>query len=174
MLCKSVITIAEATEQDIPVIQNIAHQTWPDTFGKILSPEQISYMLNMMYSTVALRQQMAERKHIFLLANDSERNTTLGFVSYEVNYGGKAKTKIHKLYLLPSSQGKGIGKLLINTVADTAVSHQNDVLSLNVNKNNKAIQFYERQGFEPVQTETIDIGNGFVMDDVVMEKSLVP
>jgi len=43
-------------------------------------------------------------------------------------------------------------------------------LTLNVNKDNqKAIDFYRSQGFVEVYKEVIDIGNGFVMDDVVME-----
>jgi ribosomal protein S18 acetylase RimI-like enzyme len=45
-------------------------------------------------------------------------------------------------------------------------------LFLNVNKYNSAIQFYHKIGFEIAKEEVIDIGNGFVMDDYVMEKQL--
>lgn len=166
------ITVNQATVTDIPVIQAIAHQTWPVTFGDILSPEQIQYMLAMMYSTEALSQQMHEKKHVFLLVQDTENQQYLGFASYEVNYKEEPKTKIHKLYLLPASQGKGLGRQLIDAVASRALANQNSTLSLNVNKHNKAIQFYERLGFKTVDTETIDIGNGFVMDDRIMEKQV--
>ncbi len=94
----------------------------------------------------------------------------LGFLSYELNYKGVPKTKIHKIYLLPASQGKGVGKQLIEAVTDRAKAEHNDTLSLNVNRHNKAIRFYERLGFTHVASETIDIGNGFIMDDYVMEK----
>ena len=166
------ITVTQATITDIPVIQAIAQQTWPVTFGEILSPEQIRYMLAMMYSTEALSQQMHEKKHVFLLVQDTENQQYLGFASYEVNYKEEPKTKIHKLYLLPGSQGKGLGRQLIDEVASRAMANQNSTLSLNVNKHNKAIQFYERLGFKTVDTETIDIGNGFVMDDRIMEKQV--
>ena len=166
------ISIARATEANLPIIQDIAYQTWPSTFSDILSPEQIAYMLEMMYSQDSLTIQMNEKSHIFLLAQDSESGHYLGFISYELNYKGVPKTKIHKIYLLPASQGKGVGKQLIESVADIAGNHQNISLSLNVNRHNKAIQFYERIGFRHVANETIDIGNGFLMDDYVMEKPL--
>ena len=61
------ITIREADSQDYPLIQQIARQTWPDTFQAILSGEQIAYMLDMMYSTVALTTQTKKLGNVFLL-----------------------------------------------------------------------------------------------------------
>jgi GNAT superfamily N-acetyltransferase len=166
------ISITLATEAQLPIVQRIAHQTWPDTFAAILSPEQIDYMLEMMYSDEALKTQMNEKDHVFLLAQEPNSTDYLGFLSYELTYKGEPKTKIHKIYLLPASQSKGVGKQLIEAVAERAKAGQNNTLSLNVNRHNKAIQFYERLGFEHVANETIDIGNGFIMDDYVMEKPL--
>ncbi|QKZ13607.1 GNAT family N-acetyltransferase [Spirosoma sp. KUDC1026] len=166
------ITITPATEEQLSTIRSIAYQTWPSTFGAILSPEQIEYMLTMMYSPEALLTQAHEKNHVFLLANESVSQEALGFVSYELDYKGESATKIHKLYLLPDSQGKGVGRQLIDCVSELARRHGNDRLSLNVNRNNKAIQFYERIGFSVVKQENIDIGNGYLMEDFVMEKPL--
>lgn len=166
------INVTRATEADLPIIQDIAHQTWPNTFGEILSPAQISYMLDMMYSLESLRNQVAEKNHVFLLAKDDESGMYLGYSSYELNYRNQPTTKIHKIYLLPTSQGKGVGRLLIDRVAEAAQANTNERLSLNVNRFNKAVQFYERMGFAVVGTEDIDIGDGFLMEDYVMEKPL--
>lgn len=166
------LTITSATEADLPNIQRIAYQTWPSTFAEILLPEQITYMLEMMYSLDSLKRQIDEKNHVFLLAQENSDGPVLGFISYELNYQQQPGTKIHKIYLLPASQGKGVGRLLIEAVANVATAHQNDRLSLNVNRHNKAIQFYERMGFRHVATEVIDIGNGYLMDDYVMEKDL--
>lgn len=168
------IDITEATKSGLLLVQLIARQTWPGAFGDILSPAQISYMLDMMYSTDSLKRQVNEQNHVFLLARDENFEKYFGFISYELNYKGEPLTKIHKLYLLPESQGKGIGRLLIDHVAELARRHNNDRLGLNVNRHNKAIQFYERMGFAVVGNETIDIGNGFIMDDVIMEKPVNP
>ncbi|MBN8821157.1 MULTISPECIES: GNAT family N-acetyltransferase [unclassified Spirosoma] len=166
------ITITQATEHDLPTIQDIAHRTWPNTFGEILSPDQISYMLDMMYSLEALKSQVNDKQHVFLLAKEDTTQEFLGYSSYELNYKGQPLTKIHKIYLLPASQGKGVGRLLIDAVAEVAKANNNDRLGLNVNRYNKAIQFYERVGFSIVGNEDIDIGDGFLMEDFVMEKPL--
>jgi diamine N-acetyltransferase len=74
---------------------------------------------------------------------------------------------------LPIAQGKGAGKGLILEVADQARKADQKSLLLNVNKyNQKAIDFYLRMGFQEIYKEVIDIGNGYVMDDVVMELNL--
>jgi GNAT superfamily N-acetyltransferase len=166
------ITITEATEHDLPIIRDIAYQTWPSTFGEILSPDQIRYMLDMMYSPDALKRQIKDKNHVFLLAREADTGAYFGYLSYELDYQAEPKTKIHKIYLLPASQGKGVGRLLIDKVAELAIEQKNARLVLNVNRYNKAIQFYERMGFTIIDTETIDIGNGFLMEDYVMEKPL--
>jgi ribosomal protein S18 acetylase RimI-like enzyme len=43
-----------------------------------------------------------------------------------------------------------------------------DLLFLNVNKDNPAIEFYKRFGLEITSSEVIEIGQGYVMDDYVM------
>ncbi|MCX2453753.1 GNAT family N-acetyltransferase [Pedobacter sp. PLR] len=164
------LNIYTATANDFQVIQKIANRTWPATFGAILSPQQISYMLEMMYSTAALTEQVAQKGHHFLLVKDA--TNYLGYASYELNYKGLPKTKIHKIYLLPEAQGKGVGKLLMKTISEIAKDNKNTALSLNVNRDNSAFQFYKNIGFELVGEENIDIGDGFLMEDYIMEKQL--
>lgn len=164
------IEIHKADISDIPRIQQIANITWPVTFKDILSQEQIKYMMEMMYSVTTLSEQIVTKNHVFLLA--CQGNQDLAFTSYELNYNGTASTKIHKIYILPTAQGKGIGKLLINKIAAIAKNNLNNTLSLNVNRDNKAISFYEKMNFRIVKEENIDIGQGFLMEDYVMEKLL--
>ncbi len=69
-------------------------------------------------------------------------------------------------------QGKGVGKLLLQEVTDRAQQLGQDTLLLNVNRFNVAIDFYKRQGFYVIAEEDIDIGNGYFMNDYLMEKKL--
>jgi len=71
--------------------------------------------------------------------------------------------------LLPETQGKGFGKFMINEIVKIAKSNNQKGIYLNVNKYNTAKFFYEKVGFTIVKEEVIDIGNGYVMDDYVME-----
>ena len=130
--------ISVASKEQLLIVQQLAHKIWPDTFEKILSPEQIDYMLEIMYSKDSLEKQLQNNK-IFLLVEDENR--FVGFVSYELNCDNFNKTKIHKLYVLPETQGKGIGKQLIEFIADIALANQNTSLILTVNKYNKAKDF---------------------------------
>lgn len=160
----------EAVPADYTVIQQIAHDTWPATYGNIITTEQMMYMLDRMYSIAALENQVNNQQHHFIIASDGA--TDLGFASYELHYRQQPQTKIHKIYVLPAAQGKGIGKLLMDKVAETALANNNSHLLLNVNRFNKAIDFYKRTGFEVIGEEDIDIGNGFLMEDYIMRKPL--
>jgi ribosomal protein S18 acetylase RimI-like enzyme len=164
------IKIGVAERKDYLTIQQIAHQTWYPTFEKILSKEQIAYMLEMMYSLRAIEEQIEHKGHIFLLAKEEEN--CVGYASYETNYQGTYKTKIHKIYVLPSAQGKGVGKILMDSIEKIAKEKGNKLLSLNVNRNNPAINFYEKIGFKKIRQEDIDIGKGFLMQDFIMEKNI--
>lgn len=162
--------IRTAVVADFPDIQRIAQATWPVTFADILSPRQIDYMLEWMYSLPSLREQVSVRGHVFLLADLA--GEPVGYLSYETDYQGTAATKIHKIYILPTAQGHGIGRQLIEACAERARSAGNKALLLNVNRNNRAVQFYEYLGFAVIGREDIDIGEGFLMEDFVMEKQV--
>jgi diamine N-acetyltransferase len=166
------IEIRNASLKDIPLIQQVAEATWPITFGQILTSDQIRYMLDWMYSKEMLQQQLELDNHTFLLAIDSDTAEVLGFSGFQHQQKEKL-TKIHKLYMLPQHQGKGIGQRLIEAIASLACLAGDTGLYLNVNKyNEQAIRFYEYIGFVKIDEEIISIGNGYVMDDYVMEISL--
>ncbi|MDH6309269.1 GNAT superfamily N-acetyltransferase [Dysgonomonas sp. PFB1-18] len=162
--------IVEASKDHIFVIRLLADKIWPLAFQEILTKEQTAYMMEMMYSADSLENQM-DNGHHYLLAKDGDEY--LGYVSYELNYKDTDATKIHKIYVLPSLQGtKGVGRSFIEAVTEKAKENGNKELSLNVNRFNKAINFYNRMGFEIARSEDIDIGNGFLMQDYVMNKKL--
>ena len=150
------------------IIRSIAQETWTIAYGEILSTAQLEYMFDMMYSVDSLLEQAAKKNLQFILAKKG--NDYLGFASYENDIHQTNKTKIHKIYILPETQGKGIGKVLIDFIAVEAQRQKDIAVVLNVNKYNKAIHFYLKLGFSNVKEEVIDIGNGYVMDDYVMEK----
>jgi len=161
------ITFKKAEEVDFPKIQSLAKAIWPPTFSNILSPEQIEYMLHMMYSEESLKKQLSEEQHVILLV--SENNRDIGYLSYQLNYKDKPTTKIHKLYLLPETQGKGYGSKMVDHITSISLKQGQTILSLNVNRFNNAYKFYLTLGFEYIKNEDINIGNGFLMEDSVLE-----
>ncbi|WNM18820.1 GNAT family N-acetyltransferase [Flavobacterium capsici] len=164
------ITINQNSDSDFKTIRTIAKVVWPVTYGKILSQEQLDYMFEMMYSIESLQKQSQIKKHNFIIAY--EDLIPLGFASYEFNCENSNKTKVHKIYILPNLQGKGIGKTIINYISDEALKQNDKAVFLNVNRYNSAKYFYEKIGFSIVKEEDIDIGNGYLMEDYVMEKAI--
>lgn len=164
------ITIKEATIADIKIIQDIVNITWPITYGEILSKEQLGYMMDLIYSDESLTQQIQKQEQLFYIAY--EETSVLAFMAIEHNYKNEAITRIHKIYILPEAQGKGIGKSLIDTVQKLANENNSTSLSLNVNRFNKALNFYKKIGFEIIAEENIEIGNGYLMEDYMMEKKV--
>lgn len=165
------LKIYQATESQLIEVQKIAQITWPYTFRDILTPSQIDYMMEWMYTLDSLKSQVKDKKHVFLLAE--EHSKYIGYCSYELNCADSSKVKIHKIYLLPDAQGHGVGKKLISEVEKIAKVNQLDAIYLNVNRfNNKAIHAYLALGFYEIKREVIALENGFVMDDIVMEKKI--
>ncbi|MCX2475421.1 GNAT family N-acetyltransferase [Pedobacter sp. MC2016-05] len=160
------ITLRKAKEQDIEVIRAIAAETWPSTYLDIIGQEQIDYMLEKMYSKGELLGQLLEG-HIFIIAEDNENQ--FGFAGYSIIDHEKRIYKLHKLYVLPSAHGKGVGKILINEVFNQVKDAGGSTLELNVNKHNKAKDFYLKGGFSIKESVKLDIGGGYFMDDYVME-----
>ncbi|ESU22239.1 GNAT family acetyltransferase [Flavobacterium enshiense DK69] len=158
-----------ADKSQLTVIRDLAYKIWPDAYGEILSEAQLDYMLENFYAIPALEKQM-EMGHVFLLAE--ENDVFYGFASYEVNCKSTGKTKLHKIYVLTETQGKGVGKLLLSAVEKAAIKASNSHVFLNVNRYNNAQEFYKRLGFEIIHQEDIEIGQGYLMEDFVMEKPL--
>ncbi|MCS6820348.1 MAG: GNAT family N-acetyltransferase [Microscillaceae bacterium] len=162
------MVIIEASEADIPTIQDLALHTWFETYKDILSFAQAQYMFEMMYSQKALLEQIAMQKHHFFILMD--QNLPQGYASYaEVD---KKTAKLQKLYVLPQSQGRGYGKQLLKWIERVAEQAGYTYLILNVNRNNKARFFYEKHGFSIIRQEDIAIGNNYFMNDYVMQKYL--
>lgn len=164
------ITLRLATLADIPKIQEVAEITWPISYREIISPEQIRYMLDLMYSAEKIEAAINDPSQAFWLAEEDGK--VVGFCGIEHGYPEAGITRIHKLYILPETQGSGLGKMLIDQVKDQAKINGNGTLHLNVNKGNKAVGFYQKNGFVTDHEEVLDIGNGYVMDDFVMVKEL--
>lgn len=163
------ILLRKGKEEDIESIREIAHRTWPEAYAAVISAEQIGYMLDKMYNKGELLSQF-QQGYVFLMAEQD--NKDLGFAVFSKTDLKNQVYKLHKLYVLPETHGQGVGKLLINEVVNLIRRAGGKVLELNVNRGNKATEFYKKAGFSVKEAVDLDIGNGFLMNDYVMEKVL--
>lgn len=163
--------IEPATADDLPAIRDLAGTIWRAHYPGIITREQIEYMLAQMYSLETMRAEIRTQgiRYDRLFLSD----VLIGFSSY----GPTAEPttwKLHKLYLLPTQHGRGLGSQLLRHCETQARAFGATRLALNVNKRNtKAIAAYQRNGYAVSESVCLDIGNDFVMDDFVMIKSLI-
>lgn len=160
-------TIRDASSNDIPLIRELTFKVWPQTYATILSNDQIDYMLDLMYSPASLEKQMNEGCRFLVINNNEE---PVGFASYQEI--SPTVFKLHKIYVLISQQGKGTGKFLLNYIIDRVRESGGKSLQLQVNKDNNAKTFYEKLGFTAIEKIKLDIGNGYFMDDYIMQKKI--
>ncbi|MHA6696205.1 GNAT family N-acetyltransferase [Chryseobacterium sp. A301] len=157
----------KANLNDIALIQELAHESWQTAYKSILSEEQIHYMLETMYSESVLTSQLVAKNYCYYLVLRKDK-VPVGFLGFEHHYE-PLTTKLHRIYLLPSMQGKGYGSRSLEFLKDRTKKHNDSRIVLNVNKNNVAKEYYQRNGFQVYEEGVYDIGSGFVMDDYLME-----
>lgn len=161
--------IREATINDVEAIRDIAEKTWRQVYGPILAKEQLDFMLAEIYSVEKLNYQINNNVQTFLMLIEDDE--PVAFAAYSPRDENREIYKLHKLYCLPQTQGKGYGKILINQVIDNTVAAGISILDLNVNRYNNAKTFYEKMGFAVAYEEDVPIGK-YWMNDYVMRKEL--
>ena len=159
--------IRKAILSDIPVIKEIAEKAWRPTYDHILTEQQTLFMLDLMYNSLTLENQIKGNIEFFMVDLGQE---TVGY--FAVENVSDQKVKLHKLYLDPTQKQKGLGRKIIQYIKDWALTNQKNSIILNVNKNNSAVQFYQKVGFTILEEMILDIGEGYVMDDYIMQLHL--
>lgn len=152
---------------ELSVVKTLAHDIWPRVYDYMISPEQISYMLSLMYNLDKLQQQLGEGVKFVLLEVEGMPQ---GFLSFEEK---DECIFLHKLYLRPEMQGQGFGKKMLLVAIDFAIDSKKPFVELTVNRNNKSLEFYMSQGFQIKEEKDFDIGGGYFMNDYILSLSII-
>ena len=158
--------LRKADVTDCTLIHKLAWEVFPQTYHHIISAEQIEFMMNWMYSPENIRKQMEEEGHVYFIAY--EECEAAGYVS--IQQQGENLFHLQKIYVLPYFQKAHCGSFLFHeTVKYIRSIHPTPcLLELNVNRNNKALDFYRYMGMKKLREGDFDIGNGFYMNDYIM------
>ncbi len=156
---------AATSNQHFLEICALAAEIWEPTYGHILSKEQLDYMFENIYTLENIARQVAEGQHFYICYEDEQPK---GFASWSWTEKGKY-AKLNKIYVLPNTQGTGIGRTLLEFIEKTTANQQATALWLCVNRHNKAKSFYEKQGYKVLREEDFEFGSYF-MNDYVLEK----
>ncbi len=158
------IQLIKASADRLPEIAALARKIWNVHYPPIVGQAQVDYMLERFYDLDSLRKQLDEGQTFYLIGNGDKH---VGFIA--VSRKGPHNFFIHKFYIDTDEQGKGLGKLVFDQILRLFES-QPPVIQLTVNRqNHKAINFYFKIGFRIKEVADFDIGNGYLMNDFVME-----
>lgn len=153
--------------QDFNTIAKLAHKIWHEHYIPIIGKDQVNYMVKKFQTSEAMQKQAQEGYEYYLI---NYHNDPVGYLAVEKRNNDLFLSKI---YILKEYRGKKIGKEAFKFINNRAKALSCNTISLTVNKNNTtAIKAYEKIGFKNVDALVTDIGNGFVMDDYRMVKSL--
>lgn len=159
-------TIRKARIDDCGLINQMAGEVFPATYQEILSPGQLDYMMDWMYPPENIRKQMEEEGHVYFIAYEGDE--PCGYVS--VQQQEENVFHLQKIYVLPHFQGAHCGSFLFREAVRyiKEVHPEPCLMELNVNRNNKALLFYERMGMRKLREGDFPIGNGYYMNDYIM------
>jgi GNAT superfamily N-acetyltransferase len=165
-----IIQISPVSRADVDAIAALARIVWQDAYPGIITQAQIDYMLEQRYNTLRLLEELAMPN---LWWDKATVDGELAAFASTLTTEKADELKLDKLYVDPLQQRLGLGGRLIAHVSERALAQGCTTLILAVNKRNEpAIAAYTKHGFVMRNAVRVDIGNDFVMDDFIMEKSL--
>ncbi|MCM3088811.1 Ribosomal protein S18 acetylase RimI [Bhargavaea ginsengi] len=133
--------IRKMEERDIRAVQQVAAESWHDTYEGIIPREVRDRFLAAAYSPASLKRRMEQS--VLLVAEDGDG--IAGFVNL-YRHPESDDGELSAIYLLPSHQGRGLGTSLL----ESGIAELKDAerLYLTVERDNeKGRRFYERHGF---------------------------
>ena len=148
----------------IYTLSTMAEEIWHEYFTPIIGTEQVEYMLEKFLSADALVEQINSGYEYFLFSYDY---TFAGFAAIKEENG---ELFLSKLYVDKEFRGKGIGSHMFQKFIEICKLRELNKIWLTCNRNNtSSLEVYKHLGFKVVREEVADIGNGFVMDDYILE-----
>ena len=161
-----VIIVKEAQgREDIKKVAELADIIWHEHFPKLLSAEQIDYMVDKFQSYNALVHAVEKEGYRYYMAYEGDE--LCGYLGFRDE--GDGNVFISKVYVRADKRRCGAATRMLERLRTDLPEAKRWYLT--VNKYNEIpIAAYKKRGFSVASEQVTDIGSGFVMDDYVMEK----
>ena len=149
-------------------VVSLAQIIWNEWFPKIISQEQVNYMVEKFQSMPAIDKAIEEEGYQYFL--EVLGDTPIGYMGVKEQ---EDALLLSKLYLMKPFRGQRRSNVFFEKAEEIAREKGKDKVRLYVNRYNyNSVRVYLRRGFRIVKEEKTDIGGGFICDDYVMEKEL--
>jgi ribosomal protein S18 acetylase RimI-like enzyme len=136
------LTIRDAAAADLPAVRALLVETWHATYDGIYGWQRVAEITNAWHSLDSLAAQLGRDNGAFLVALVGDEIIATASARLERDRAAL----LTRLYVLPSYQGVGVGRTLLQVIL--ACFPLAPVARLEVESQNEpAIAFYERMGF---------------------------
>lgn len=162
------ISIEEVrTEEEITELCVMAKGIWEEYFTPIIGEGQVAYMLDKFQSPPAVTAQLQEGYRYYRFIRQGE------YIGYTGIHPEEKELFLSKLYLKKEYRGKGYARQALTFLEEFCGREGLQSIYLTVNRHNDStIVIYRKLGFETIREQKADIGDGYYMDDFVMQKAL--
>lgn len=168
------IIIRQAGVEDAKLIADISHQTFYETFAEHNTKEDMDKFLHQQFTKGKLILEVGAKENIFLLAYDTDG--LAGYVKLRdervpLSLGNSNAMEVARLYAMTNRIGKGIGAALMQASIEIAKENGKEFLWLGVwEKNQRAIDFYTKWGFEKFDETDFILGDDLQRDWLMKKK----
>ncbi len=158
-----------ATVEQIALTAKLAAEIWREHYTAIIGTEQVNYMLARFQSVEAITGKIDSGELIYFLIHYHKQ--AAGYFAVQIR---KDEVFLSKLYILAAQRHRGLARTALNFIKNITAENCLNRISLTINKNNHdSLAVYERMGFKLAGEAINDIGNGFFMDDFILELKLL-
>ena len=157
-------------ESKTTAIAALADEIWREHYTPIIGEAQVDYMLKKFQLAEQIREDIKRNDYVYFAAEYIKSGEMIGYCASQPkeDYLLLSKIYVHKDY-----RGKGIARSFLDEVSALCIEYGFNKIRLTVNKyNDNSIAAYHKMGFETIDSVKTDIGNGFFMDDFVMELAI--
>lgn len=157
--------IRKAEPSDAEFIQEVAEQTWKETYIEILGEKAVERIIEDWYDEDSIRKNIEEHDYFYIIEIE---NAVAGYIDATLE---DTVVEVQRLYIYPEYWRQGLGtriyRELESKVSDTAESIELEILT----ENDPAASFYRENGFELVKTEEVEL-KGEKVEQSVMRKQI--
>ena len=159
----ALFSIKKLDETEVEQLQSLSRQTFSETFSGSNSKENMDKYLNENLSIQKLSEELNNENSHFFFIKDGERN--IGYL--KLNMGpsqtelkDETALEIERIYVIQEYQGKKVGQQLYEKAIQVAKEKNVQYIWLGVwEENHKAIQFYNKNGFEVFDKHVFVLGD---------------
>jgi ribosomal protein S18 acetylase RimI-like enzyme len=172
---KPMCAIRNASIEDAALLASLGREAFLRTFGDQNTPEDMALYLNASFGEAIQSAEIRQPGSLFLIAEIEGQPAGYARLlsgSMDTCIKGRQVIELVRLYAMERWIGKGIGSALMQACLEEGRQQGHDVIWLGVwEKNQRAIAFYQRWGFEVVGTHVFMLGED-IQTDFIMQRNL--